>query len=89
MCGRVAIPVDYDFGDNACLHIVGPGLHDDQYAEKVQTFDWHSFYKMYDGAKFIDKLVQILKISMKLLLSIAEQALLTQLEYVLYRFLTT
>ena len=87
LVGRVAIPVDYDFGHDGCLHIVGPGLQDDEYAERVQNFDWRNFYKMYDGAKFIDTLAQDIKNQYELLLSIAEQALLTRLEYVRYKFL--
>jgi cellulose biosynthesis protein BcsQ len=54
--GRVAIRIDYDFSNTGCLHIVGPGIQDNAYAQRLQNFDWRAFYDMYEGATFIDKM---------------------------------
>ncbi len=54
---RVAVPVQFEYASPGCLHLVGAGLQDDDYAQRLHRFDWAAFYEGFSGAAFVDRLV--------------------------------
>jgi tetratricopeptide (TPR) repeat protein len=52
---RHAVPLNYDFPDAACLHVLAAGAQNETYARRLQEFNWRRFYNGYNGAEFLKK----------------------------------
>lgn len=51
---RYAVPLEFQFPDNGCLHFLGAGRQSSAYAAQIRNFDWNAFYARLDGGEFID-----------------------------------
>lgn len=53
-----AVPLEFKFPDNGCLHFLGAGKQSPTYAAQIRNFDWNAFYTRLGGGEFIDSFRQ-------------------------------
>jgi len=55
-----AVPLEFQFPDNGCLHFLGAGRQSSTYAAQIRNFDWNAFYTRLGGGEFVDAFRQSL-----------------------------
>jgi hypothetical protein len=48
------VGLDWDFGESGSISFVPAGRQDDNYAQRVNTFDWDNFYERLGGGKVLE-----------------------------------
>jgi MinD-like ATPase involved in chromosome partitioning or flagellar assembly len=48
-----AVVLDHDFSDGGSLSIIPAGQQNENYAQRVNTFNWEDFYKRFGGGKLM------------------------------------
>jgi formylglycine-generating enzyme required for sulfatase activity len=56
-----AMPVNWDFPGGGLLHLVPAGKQDAAYPVRVNSFDWHDFYKRLGGGVLLEAMKQNLR----------------------------
>lgn len=57
---KYLLKIDYDFNSSS-IYLLPSGCFDNNYAKKVNNFDWEDFYENYNGYGFINYLKEKLK----------------------------
>lgn len=55
---RYAEPLTWEFPMGGRIDLLGAGRQDRRYGERVNLFDWQTFYGEYGGAAFFEKLIE-------------------------------
>ena len=49
-----AVGLDWDFGERGSISFIPAGRQDDNYAQRVNTFNWDNFYERLGGGKILE-----------------------------------